>query len=385
MNRVAGGRARFVLGTAVLVVVAAACQPVTPPPPPPQPVAQACVGSTPVTPTDYQSAFDHLRLTYTEWASADGSIPIALPDGRTVWLFGDTFVGKVEPNGVIDPSDPIIHNTFVVQNGACFAPLMGGAPLARSELIPNPASGQFYWPASGIVDGSVLRVFLWHMQTTGGGLLNFSTVDMRMATFSLPSLTLQSVTPLPFTDPTHPYGATAMRGPGPDVTDVYLYGTYHDSDYVARAPLGQEANPASWVFWSGGTTWSSNPASAAPMQWTGVPPSLGQIGPGNGPAAQPSVVPYKSEFLATSKASDPFSADVSIYTAPNANGPWINAGQIADTTAPNVQAYGAFLLGATSPNPIVVYSVNTTFDTTPPPQSISNYGARFVSPSAPLP
>src|SRR5260370_20457457 len=166
MNRVRGWRARFVLGVAALVTVAAACQPVAPDPPP-QPVAQACVTSTPTTPTDYQTAFDHLRLTYTEWASADGSIPIDLPDGRTVWLFSDTYVGKVPASGAIPPGSRIVRNSFVVQTGSCFAPLMGGAPLARSELIPNPASNAWYWPASCVVDGSLLRRFLWHLPSAG--------------------------------------------------------------------------------------------------------------------------------------------------------------------------------------------------------------------------
>jgi hypothetical protein len=121
------------------------------------------------------------------------------------------------------------------------------------------------------------------------------------------------------------------------------------------------------------------------MQWSGVPPNIGQTGPGNGPAAQPWIVPYGSEFLATSKAADAFSPDVSIYTAPTAVGPWTFAGPVADTSASDVQAYGAFLRGATSPNPIVVYSVNTTFDPSPPPPSISNYGSKFVPPSATLP
>jgi hypothetical protein len=388
MNRVRGRRARFVLGTAVLVLIAAACRPVAPPPPPPpppQPVGQACVGSTPVTPTDYQSAFDHLRLTYTEWASADGSIPVDLPDGRTAWLFSDTYVGKVNSGGAIDPSDRLVRNSFVVQNGSCFAPVMGGAPLARSDLIPNPASNEWYWPASGIVDGSLLQVFLWHMQSTGSGsALAFNALGMSMATFSLPSLTLQGVTALPFTSSAHPYGATAMRGPGPDGTDVYLYGTNSRNDYVARAPLGQEDNPTAWVFWTG-VAWLPSPAPAAPMHWTGVPPILPQLGSGEGPAAQPWVVPYGSEFLATSKSADAFSNDVSIYTAPTPAGPWTYAEQVADTSASDVQAYGAFLRNATSANPNVVYSVNTTFDSSPPPASIYNYGARFVPPSATLP
>jgi hypothetical protein len=226
---------------------------------------------------------------------------------------------------------------------------------------------------------------MWHMQSTGSGSgVNFNAIDMRMATFSLPSLTLQSVTRLPFADPAHPYGATAMLGSGPGGTDVYLYGTNSRNDYVARAPLGQETNPSAWAFWSG-TTWVSDPAAAAPMRWTGVPLPAGLFGSGEGPAAQPWVVPYGSEFLATSKPADAFSNDVSIYTAPTPAGPWTYTEQIANTSAADVQAYGAFLRAATSPSPIVVYSVNTTFDSSPPPASISNYGAKFVPPGAALP
>ncbi len=387
VSRVLGRRARLVLGTAVLVAVAASCRPVVAPPPPPQPVAQACVGSTPVTASDYQNAFDNLRFTYTEWASADGSIPVKLPDGRTVWLFSDTYIGKVGPYGLIDSHAPLVHNSFVVQTGACFQPLMGGAPLARSELIPNPSANQWYWPASGIVDGSSLQVFLWHMQSTGGGGgLNFNVLDMSVATFSLPSLQLQSVTPLTFADSSRPYGATAMAGPGPDGTDVYLYGTNQRDDYVARAPLGQETTSSAYKFWTG-STWSAAPTDATSMQWTGVPslPYFLSGLHGTGPAAQPWVVPYGSGYLATSKSADAFSDDVSVYTASSPAGPWTYAEQIANTNAPDLQAYGAFLLAPTSASPVVVYSVNTSLDQPAPATSIYNYGAKYVAPSATLP
>ena len=32
------------------------------------------------------------------WTGADGTYSVALPDGRTVWMFGDTFLGRVNPD-----------------------------------------------------------------------------------------------------------------------------------------------------------------------------------------------------------------------------------------------------------------------------------------------
>ena len=391
-----------------LALVAAACQPVTAPAPP-QPVSQYCAASAPATPTDYQADFDNLRTTYTEWASADGAIPVSLPDGRTVWMFGDTFAGKVDPGGAIDTADPLIHNSFVVQNGACFQPLMGGAPLARQALIPNPAPNEFYWPASGVVSsgGATLQVFVWHMLQTSGGL-NFQTLGMEVATFSLPSLQFETVQPLPFSFDhiTMPYGATALAntGPGGD-GNVYLYGSYKENVYVARAPATQNLTTSSaWQFYTGAdvatpadpANWSSDSSAAQPTTWLNFTPLsfLGAPGlPNEGPFAQPWVLPYKAgadAFLATAKSADAFSTDVSVFTAPDPWGPFTYRPPAPVTDTPNTStqvSYGAFSLHPVSAAPVIVYStnVNTLSGASQPPYSTQEYGPRFVAPESPLP
>jgi hypothetical protein len=383
--------ARLVVGLALagLVVVGAACQPVaSPPPPPPQPVAQYCAPSVPTTPSDYQAAFDGLRNTYTEWASADGAIPVPLPDGRTVWLFGDTYIGTVDGGGAIDPGDPLIRNSFVVQSGNCFAPMMGGGPHARASLIPSAAAGQWSWPASGFVDnnGSVLRVMVWNLQS--GGALGFQATGMQVASFALPSMQFLGVHDLPFpTDANHPYGATAMVSGG----NAYLYGDNSRNTFVARAPLGQFFDAAAWTFFTGYDAsqqpiWGSQ-ANAQATQWNNMPYVNPAFGPGTGPDAQPWVQPYGSGFLATAKLVDVFSSDVSVYSAPTPAGPWTYAGPIA-TAGPHdgIDVYGAYTLSANASNPIVAYSSNVTSLFGPPsPLTISTYGPHFVAPSSPLP
>lgn len=391
MSAVFGTRLAAGLTLAGLATVGVACQPVaSPPPPPPQPVSQYCAPSAPATAPEYQAAFDGLRNTYTEWVSADGAIPVALPDGRTVWLFGDTYVGTVDSGGIIDPADGLIRNSMVVQTGNCFAPLMGGVAHARASLIPPSSAGQWWWPASAAVDdnGQVLRVFVWDM--VSGGPLGFEAVGMSMASFALPSLQFQGVQNLPFsTDANHPYGATAMVSGG----DVYLYGDNARNAYVARAPLGYLPYAGAWQFLAGYDSsnqpiWSSQEAQATTLQWNNMPPLDTAFGTGTGPDAQPWVTPYGSGFLATAKMADVFSSDVSVSTAPTPAGPWTYANPIATTAVPpGMDTYGAYTLSTSASNPIAAYSSNvaSALFGPPAPLTISSYGPHFFVPSPPLP
>jgi hypothetical protein len=377
----------------VAMLVLAACQPVTPtpPPPPPQPVSQYCAPTTPTSAPGYQAAFDNLRRTYTEWGSADGAIPVTLPDGRVVWLFSDTYVGAVHADGSIDPSDHLINNSFVVQSNNCFAPLMGGSPLARTSLIANPAAGQVYWPASGYVEntslGPVLRIVVWRIQLLPVG--GFAAVDLELATFSLPGL-VQQGTPvaIPGAIPSRPLGATSFANAGDGF--VYFYGANSHLDaprtenlYVARAPLGSTNDFTTWRFWNG-TDWSSTSAAQAQSAtFANVPATPAPNGvPLTVPVSQLWVThsPTTASYVGTAKVIDAFTGDVSLFSAPAPEGPWTYVGQVADSTPYGI-SYGAQTLvglpGGTGAT--IVFSNNTGG------ANINAYGPRFVPPSIALP
>ncbi len=345
------------------------------------PVTQYCASRAPDSPAGYQAAFDGLRHS-TDWLSADTAVPVALPDGRTVWLFGDTYIGGLTSIGSIDPSGPFMRNSLVMQSGACLTALTGGRPGARTSLIPAPAAGEWYWPASGVVENGMLRVFLWHVQGTGPGEWDFTIIDMRVATFSLPLLQFEGVRPLPFpTSYTQPYGATALV-PGDGY--VYLYGAKQRNVFVARAPLGQVMTPGAWQFWGdagAGPTWTPNATSATPLQWTNMPPVWG-TGSGQGPNAQPWVRPYGTGYLATAKLADVVSDDVSVFTARSPQGPWTYYGRIATTSSPGLISYGAWTgtLPGTS-TPTVAYSTNLASPASQP-LSGQTYGPHFFAPLA---
>jgi len=380
---------RLLFPCAAASLVLAACVPVAPPPPPPpvpQPAAEYCAPNVPSSPAEYQDAFDALRRTYTEWASADAPVPLELPDGRILWTFGDTWIGTVLPDGAITPTNRLEHNSFVVQTGRCFAPQMGGTPLHRTERIADPAPNEWYWPAASLVDGSTVRMFLWHLRQASPPL-HFEIVGIRVATLSLPDLAVQQIDALPFspTDGVH-YGATiSVIG-----SMVYAYGRDELDGYVSRVPVADILTPGAWEFWGnagGPDTWVTDPALAVPMTFVGTPP-LGLFGTGAGPGAPLSVRPYGAGYLATAMLLDAFADEVSAFTAPAPEGPWTYHGRIHTTpsktpSGADISSYGALLqVGLPGvAGPTIFYSTNDfLFDTYEPPPSIPLYGPRFAAP-----
>ncbi|MEQ8714760.1 MAG: DUF5005 domain-containing protein, partial [Cyclobacteriaceae bacterium] len=86
-----------------------------PEPPTPQPPPVACGDSTfEVTRSE---EFINLFTRYGGgWTGGDATYSILLPDGKTLWMFGDTFLGTVRPDRS-RPGGPLSRNTFVVQDG----------------------------------------------------------------------------------------------------------------------------------------------------------------------------------------------------------------------------------------------------------------------------
>jgi hypothetical protein len=64
------------------------------------------------------------------WLGADGATTVDLGDGRVLWLFGDTFVGTLKPDGGCAPGTKMVNNTIAVQT------------LPRGS---EPGSMTFHW------------------------------------------------------------------------------------------------------------------------------------------------------------------------------------------------------------------------------------------------
>jgi hypothetical protein len=375
-----GSRARVASLACVLVAVlaVAACDPV----PSGGGVNPLTCLPRVTTAADYQRAFDQRGPV---WSGGDGAVPVPLPDGRVLWMFGDTELGPVVNNRFVAPQN-FVHNTFIVQTGTCFQPFVGGSAARPTEWFRNPAPNQYYWPGSAVVDPSrrTVHVFLLLVQNVPGvAEWGFKTIGTRVATLSLPDLRVQSITalPLPSSAGTPLYGSGAVVSGG----YTYLYGNRQittgwlprGEEYVARV-AANVTGP--WQYWDG-TGWSANAADAAPMTFLRADASVDDP-----PVAGLTVVPYGSGWLASAKRGEIISSDVTAWYSASVTGPWspvnLPDGRVATTVTDNSVdqfSYNGRVVVLPGSGPTVVYSVNTTND---PAKRLDAhlYGPRFATP-----
>lgn len=188
------------------------------------------------------------------WTGGDATYSIPLPDGRVLWLFGDSFMGSVKPDRS-RPGSPFKRNAFVVQDGNNLTTLTGGS---SAYLVPADA-GWWYWPGHGLAHGDTLQVLMFGFKSTGGGAWDFAYASLDVATFHLPDFTLISLE-RKVTDPATNYGACILEDGG----YTYLYGAekvgLSKFMHVARVQ-GHDLNGV-WEYFNG-IDWTTDPVQSA--------------------------------------------------------------------------------------------------------------------------
>lgn len=233
------------------------------------------------------------------WTGADGifSVPLSGPDapgaaGPTLFLFSDTVIGEVLPDGSRAPGARIVNNTLARFDGGApdssridfFWRTEGEAPRAVVEpATPEAEPGAWYWNQDGVViGGTVYSLFL--RLAKAGGSFPFEVVGVNLVSFpvadvlngGLPVHVEQRDTPLFRPDQADrgnvQFGAglmlnTADAGaPHPDGF-LYVYGVQNEATkrlLVARVPPKDIADFGAWRFWDG-AEWNPSLDAAAPV------------------------------------------------------------------------------------------------------------------------
>src|SRR6185369_17610480 len=96
------------------------------------------------------------------WTGADDAYSFPVSDTRTLWIFADTFIGKI--NGDKRLSAKMIHSSLAFQALGKEPPTLDflycqlkGKP---ADLFPPTDKGTYYWPGSGIMLDGKLFLFL---------------------------------------------------------------------------------------------------------------------------------------------------------------------------------------------------------------------------------
>jgi hypothetical protein len=203
---------------------------------------------------------------------SDGYYSVPLPDGRVVWIFGDSFLGTVNPDGSREKRTPVfIRNAFAVQDGDSLRTLHQVIDGWESSLVipPDAVKGTefsedslWYWPGDGFVEDGKLKVFMTAFYQADTGNWGFKWVSPNLATFSLPELQLEKIDHFDYPGEDEIHWGHAVCDDDPGYTYIYGAENLTKFPYVARAPKGDILAP--WEFYTG-TKWVKDSKLAKPM------------------------------------------------------------------------------------------------------------------------
>jgi hypothetical protein len=216
---------------------------------------------------------EYFRPNSGGWTAGDATISVSLPDGRTIWLFGDSYLENVDTTNntlsclfqirncmvVQDSTDPSILTTYFDE---------GQSGVLRSTFKLGPNDPAILWPGHGFTDADTAYIYLDEIDGPSMGHLG-----LYVAKLQLPGLQINGIYPLP----DH---ADIIMGRAV-VTDTasgyrYIYGNKNNwivwEPYVARTLIGTNIL-APYQFYTG-SGWSYNPFAAAPVSSDYVSPGF---------------------------------------------------------------------------------------------------------------
>lgn len=130
------------------------------------------------------------------WTAGDGTISVPLPDGRVLWLFGDSYIVDVRPSDTTLPCLFQVRNAVMVQNGITFHTLLDSSQtgVQRTFFRDYPWSDtSLYWPGSGFVEKDTIYIFLGKVKNNA----SMTALGNFVAKLHYPDLKVLSLSPLP--------------------------------------------------------------------------------------------------------------------------------------------------------------------------------------------
>lgn len=288
----------------------------------------------------------------------DGMYSILLPDGRSIFLMGDSYIGTVS-NGQRSTSDHMYRNTYIVyDNGKVSAVYGANGNKKSSAAVPPkfPDEKKWYWPGHGFVDGNKLYIFQTLMYQGGDGMWGFMYETTHILEYSLPGLNLVRTTPIPFngSEDVH-YGMAALK----EGDYVYIY---------AQVDVKNDANPISevlvarstmnnlytnWEYYTG-SGWNTDASSAVKLEGLASVPVSSQF----------NVFKLRDKYVLLTQKKTFNSGEIYTFIADSPSGPWRNKQLIFKTyeqNSPHLFTYNAMAHPQFEKDGMILisYNVNT--------------------------
>lgn len=250
------------------------------------------------------------------WIGADSGYSVALPDGRIVWIWSDTFVGPINPDHTIPRDTTFIHNSLIVQDAdGTLHTVHGGTDERPTSLFAIPGGGEratmedteWYWCADATVEGTDLVVCLLRFVKTGPDVFDFEFRGTALGVVSIEDFAGAEILQNPAPGRIH-WGSALFADGG----WTYVYGVDDQKDtkylHLARVRAGSLRQWESWRFWTG-SAWSESEADSVSLM--------------SGVANEFSVTRQPAGLLLlTQDTTEALSADIVAYAAPRPTGPF---------------------------------------------------------------
>lgn len=282
-------------------------------------------GITAVPASDFDSMFT--RYEKGQWTGGDVAYSHILPDGRSFWLFGDSFVDTVFPDRH-RPRDAFIHSTIVLTDSfGGFNTLYNGTERNPKPFFEAQEPIQL-WPNCAFIskDEKTLYVMIVVIKATGeGGLFGFEVIGNAVGVLSLPDLTLIKTIQIS-KDPTIDWSSGTYE----EGDYVYIYGAestkYNKFMHLSRT---SRSNPFKKMEYYNGTSWVTDSKQSARLI--------------SGVSEQYSVFKYANKYYLLSQAGVLLSPDIYLWDAASPDGPFTNKRKVYTTpqTVGNIITYNA--------------------------------------------
>lgn len=201
--------------------------------------AVSCSSSAPRPDTSSARAWPEAEALFHQdprWLGADAALSIPLANGRTVWLFGDSFIARSNTNE--RSQSTLVRNTIAIQTGA--DPRTASAKFHWQEHSDGspapffPGHGErWYWPGHGVrLEHGPLLIFLYAMAATPGQGLGFASEGHAVAIIDNPDAPAEAW---------HPRIVRAAPSPFDAIPATAVL---QDGDYVVALAIRQEGTHA---------------------------------------------------------------------------------------------------------------------------------------------
>ena len=209
------------------------------------------------------------------WIGADVAYSVPLADNKTLWLFGDTFVGQVRAGKRIQPK--MIHSSIAIQQFGEQPQFYFPVDKQRrpQSFIKSLGPKNYFWLGDGVRTERGLEVFMQQVQWINNTAWGFKCVGTWLAFVENPDARPDhwkiSKRKLPFTS--LPDGQDVVLGCEilQNSGYIYIYGysnrtnaTAQKNLILARAPESQPGNPELWEFYSDGD-WTRDFSKTTPI------------------------------------------------------------------------------------------------------------------------